>query len=58
MPTGERWKMRYESRAVTGKKADVRQQVKSGMNSWLLPIPKLNGSDSFLEIPKTHILAK
>ena len=29
-----------------------------GMNSWLLPIPKLNGSDSFLEIPKTHILAK
>ena len=33
-------------------KADVRQQVKSGMNSWLLPIPKMNGSDSFLEIPK------
>ena len=41
-----------------GMKADVRQQVKSGMNSWLLPIPKMNGSDGFLEIPKTHILAK
>ena len=32
-------------------------RVKSGMNSCLLPIPKLNDSDGFLEIPKTHILA-
>ena len=49
MPTGERWKMRYESRAVTGKKR--REQP-------VAAIPKLNDSDGFLEIPKTHILAK
>lgn len=32
-------------------------RVKSGVNSRSAAIPKLNDSDSFLEIPKTHILA-
>ena len=48
MTTGEWLQMRDESMAGTGKKR--REQP-------VAAIPKLNDSDSFLEIPKTHILA-
>lgn len=49
MTTGEWLQMWDESMAGTGKKR--REQP-------VAAIPKLNDSDSFLEIPKTHILAK
>lgn len=48
MTTGEWLQMWDESMAGTGKKR-LEQPVAA--------IPKLNDSDSFLEIPKTHILA-
>ena len=48
MTTGEWLQMGDESMAGTGKKR--REQP-------VAAIPKLNDSDSFLEIPKTHILA-
>lgn len=48
MTTGAWLQMWDESMAGTGKKR--REQP-------VAAIPKLNDSDSFLEIPKTHILA-
>ena len=48
MTTGEWLQMWDERMAGTGKKR--REQP-------VAAIPKLNDSDSFLEIPKTHILA-
>ena len=48
MTTGEWLQMWDESMAGTGKTR--REQP-------VAAIPKLNDSDSFLEIPKTHILA-
>ena len=56
MATGEWRQMRDESRAVTGKSRRLPASARRREQP-VAAIPKLNDSDSFLEIPKTHILA-